>query len=277
MFFYFFVFFCFLLNCFISNVVFWWSIFFLMTLVFVFLNFSNSYSCINYFIFQEFLGLLFLFFSFGVFQFFVVLLKVGVSPFHFWCLRIFNSLSGYMVFWFLTFQKLPYFPVILFFFDFNFFFVFLFGIFFCYIHLFFCKSFKSMVFISSVESFSWLLVSLFFSVFTGFFLFFFYVFVMFFLLDYSSFKSYDFYNWELVFLFMNFPMTINFFIKIFSIVFFLNFSSFFLIFVLFFMVFSVFSFGFWFFNVGLKFSYYGFLNFNFFYFIYFPVMFFFLF
>nr|BCD52075.1 NADH dehydrogenase subunit 2 [Strongyloides sp. EN-2020a] len=274
MFFYFFAVFLFLLNCFICNVIFWWSVFFLMTLVFVFLNFNNSYSSINYFIFQEFLGLLFVFFSFSLFQFFIILLKVGVSPLHFWSLSIFNGLNGFSAFWFLTFQKLPYFPIFSFIFDFGFFLFLVFGIIFCYFNLFFCKSFKGMVFVSSVESFNWLLISLFSSIFSGFFLFFYYIFVMFFLLDYSSSKGYDFYNWELVFLFMNFPMTITFFIKVFSIIFFLNLSSFYLLFVLFFMVFSVFGFGFWFFNVGLKFNFYGFYNFAFFYFIFFPVMFF---
>lgn len=56
----------------------------------------KSYSGLfNYFVIQESLGLLFLMFSFGLFQLLILMLKIGMAPFHFWVFRVTNSVFGF--------------------------------------------------------------------------------------------------------------------------------------------------------------------------------------
>nr|YP_009186328.1 NADH dehydrogenase subunit 2 [Parastrongyloides trichosuri]BAT21169.1 NADH dehydrogenase subunit 2 [Parastrongyloides trichosuri] len=266
---------CFIFNVFSCNIFIWWSTFLIMTLLFVLINKSNYsfHGLLNYFVIQEFLGLVFLLLNFSYFQLFVLFLKVGVSPFHFWIFSVVNSIYGWGVLWFLTFQKLPFFPVILYFLDFSFYFVILLGIFVCYFQLFVLKSYKSLLVISSTESFNWIIFLAFFSIFNGFLFFCYYIVLMFFLIEYSSKKNQDFFSWELVLLFMNIPLSLNFFIKIFSFISLLDVSSFVFLFVLFLMFLSMLCFGFWLVNMSTKFYFYNVLNFNSFYFFIYPVMF----
>lgn len=67
------------------NVFVWWSIFLLITVIFVILSKSvvRFGVILNYFMIQERLGLLFLVLGSGVLRFFVILLKIGVAPLHF--------------------------------------------------------------------------------------------------------------------------------------------------------------------------------------------------
>lgn len=87
----------FLLNLFTCNLVFWWSVFLAITILFIFINKSNgSISAIlNYFVIQEFLGLVFLLLNFYLVQFVILIIKVGIAPFHFWVFSVVNSLSGF--------------------------------------------------------------------------------------------------------------------------------------------------------------------------------------
>lgn len=52
---------------------------------------------LNYFIIQEFIGLLFLVFSGFIFQFLILIVKVGVSPLHFWIYSVVGSINNYIL------------------------------------------------------------------------------------------------------------------------------------------------------------------------------------
>lgn len=143
----------------------------------------------------------------------------------------------------MTFQKFPFLPVVVYLYDRVFFSLFIFGILFCYFQLFFVKSYKNMLTISSIESFNWVCIILFLSLFSGFVFVVIYFIFFFFILDYSGAKNVNFYNWEVVFVFINFPFTITFFIKIFSLISCFENYYFILLLVLLLMFISVFSFG----------------------------------
>lgn len=249
----------FFLSSAVSNFVIWWRVFLIMTLVFLYLN--KSFCCfsrrINYFIVQEFIGLLFLLFNFTLIQFIIVVFKVGIAPFHFWIFSVLNNTNIYMTLWFLTFQKLPFIPVLFYFMDFFSFYLFLLGIIFCYFQIFLSKSYKSILIISSTESFNWLLIIMFFSLYSSLLFLFLYFFFLFLVLGYSTKKNLDFFSWELVFVFINIPIGILFFIKIFSLVSGFMFSSIVFLFLLFFMFLSVLSFSFWILNTRTKFYFFG--------------------
>lgn len=100
-----------------------------------------------------------------------------------------------------------------------------------------------MLTISSIESFNWVCIILFLSLFSGFVFVVIYFIFFFFILDYSGAKNVNFYNWEVVFVFINFPFTITFFIKIFSLISCFENYYFILLLVLLLMFISVFSFG----------------------------------
>jgi hypothetical protein len=228
------VFIVFLFNFITSNFLVWWGGFLLITLVFVFLN-KNLYcysSLLNYFIIQEVLGLLFLFLSFSLLQFFIVIIKVGVSPVHFWIFNITNNLYRVGVLWFLTFQKLPFFPVLLYLLNLYFFCFLLVGVVYCYFQLLIIKNYKNLVIISSTESFNWVLLVGFLSFLRAYFLFFYYFFLIFIFLPYFLNLDYNFLNWEVVLVFLNIPFTFTFFIKLFSLRFVLRVRSFIFLFIL---------------------------------------------
>lgn len=155
-----------------------------MTLLFVSLNKSlSSYTALfNYFVLQERLGLLFLLFVGGYIQLLLLLLKVGVAPFHFWIFRVLNSVYGFNLVWFLTFQKLPFIFVIVQFITGLVLFVFLLGLILCLIQMFLVKNFKNLLILSSTESFNWVILGLVISFFRVLFLFVYYFLLMIFLI-----------------------------------------------------------------------------------------------
>nr|YP_010878791.1 NADH dehydrogenase subunit 2 [Gnathostoma binucleatum]WHE41114.1 NADH dehydrogenase subunit 2 [Gnathostoma binucleatum] len=235
-----------------SNVLIWWSIFLMMTVVFCFLSKGDlSYSSlINYFIIQETLGLFFLIFNFSFLQFLIVMMKVGVAPLHFWVFSVTNGLSGLMVMWFLTFQKMPFFPVMIQVFDWSLVMLLVVGVFVCFVQLFLLKGYKNMMIVSSTESLNWILLMLFFSMLDVFFLFLYYFFFMMFLMPYFSKKQGLFFNWEVVLVFMNVPLTVNFFVKIFSLFELFKLDSVFFLFLLFLMFMTVISLSIWMVNLS---------------------------
>ena len=199
------------------NLLIWWSVFIIITLTFIFLNkiqgdFSNS---LNYFLLQEFLGFLFLIFFSMFIQYIILIIKVGISPFHFWVVSVFLNLDNYMLIWFLTFQKLPFVPVLLLLFKFIIFFLILLGILFCYFQLINIKNYKTILVLSSTESFNWLIIGLIIGIW-GFFLFtFYYLFSIIFLLNYQIIFNWINYFLEFFLVFLNIPLSFSFFLKIF--------------------------------------------------------------
>nr|BAV81409.1 NADH dehydrogenase subunit 2 [Dracunculus medinensis] len=239
----FFFFFLSFINFLTFSVIIWWSIFALMVIYFVFLcKFDGSYvGLVNYFVIQEGLSLCFLFF-YGLVQYIFLMLKCGISPLHFWLFSVCLDLKGVLFVWFLIFQKMPFVPVLLYLGSYVFLLFFLlFGIFFCHFQYYFLSSLNSILLVSSTESFNWVVLFVICSYYGFFLLIFFYLFFFWFLVS-------DFlvgYGWELVFVFMNFPLGLVFMVKYFVLSFF---SGFFLVFffILFFtVVYSYLCFFFW--------------------------------
>nr|YP_004927928.1 NADH dehydrogenase subunit 2 [Cucullanus robustus]ACV96764.1 NADH dehydrogenase subunit 2 [Cucullanus robustus] len=242
-----------LVNMITTNFLVWWSVFLMMTLSFlVLLKVDSSYSSmLNYFIIQESLGLMFLLFNVGCVQFLVLLVKVGVSPLHFWVFSIVNGLMNWNLVWFLTFQKIPFIPVIIQLLNYGYLVFIMMGILFVYLQLFLSKNMKNMFVLSSLESFNWILLLCFLSMLNFLFLFFFYVLVMIFLMNSVLSGGGLLLEWDTVLVFMNIPFGVIFFVKIFSLSsLFLLFSVFFL-FVLVLMFMSLVSFSYWLFFVSM--------------------------
>nr|ADU78514.1 NADH dehydrogenase subunit 2 [Baylisascaris ailuri] len=247
------VFLC-MLNFFTGNVLVWWSVFLLMTVIFVCLSKGvDSYtSVLNYFVIQESLGLFFLVFNVFLLQFFIVMMKVGVAPFHFWVFSVTSSLYDWLLMWFLTFQKLPFLPVLVQLFEFSVFFIFLFGVGVCYFQLFVLKGYKNMMVISSTESFNWVVLTCFLSVINVVYLFFYYVVLMIILMPNFNVKDFNFINWEVLLVFLNIPFSVSFFIKIFVLGEVFKLDSLFLLFLLFLMFLSMLCFSLWLINMSVK-------------------------
>lgn len=238
-----------------NNIIIWWRIFLLITVIFIFLNKRiNSFrSLINYFIIQESLGLLFLLLNFSVLQFFIILIKIGVAPLHFWIFRVTNRVFGLNLIWFLTFQKLPFLLILLQFFVLRSFLLLVLGLLVCYFQMFSLKNYKNILILSSTESFNWIIMGLFISVFNVFYLFFYYIVLMVFLINSFSKINFNFLNWETVLVFLNIPFSVTFFVKIFSLSEIFKFNEFFVVFVLFLMFVSVLTFSYWLINISTKF------------------------
>nr|YP_009161991.1 NADH dehydrogenase subunit 2 [Litoditis aff. marina PmI]AKS28841.1 NADH dehydrogenase subunit 2 [Litoditis aff. marina PmI] len=263
-----------MLGLLVNNLIVWWSIFLMMTILFTLLNKSNkSYSSVfNYFIIQESLGLLFLVFSGGMLQFFIVLMKIGVAPLHFWIFNVTNNIINYSLMWFLTFQKLPFLVILLQMFWLNSFYLLMFGLLTCYLQMFIMKSYKNLIIISSTESFNWIILGLFFSVLNSLYLFIYYFVLMAMLISKFTKFSQNFINWETNLVFLNIPFSVSFFVKIFSLSEILKFESFFVLLLLFLMFLSVLAFSFWLINLSMKNNISNQTNNKFMYFMVLPLM-----
>lgn len=225
-----------------------------MTVVFVCLSKGvGAYaSVLNYFVIQESLGLFFLVFNTFLLQFFIVIIKIGVAPLHFWIFRVTSSLYDWLLMWFLTFQKLPFLPVLVQLYDFKVIFLLLFGIFVCYLQLFVLKSYKNMIIISSTESFNWVILTCFLSLINVLYLFFYYLCLIIMLMPSFVIKDLRFVNWETIFVFFNIPFSVSFFIKIFSLRELFKLDRIFILFLLFVMFLSILSFSLWLVNISTK-------------------------
>nr|YP_008145657.1 NADH dehydrogenase subunit 2 [Ascaridia galli]AGI96010.1 NADH dehydrogenase subunit 2 [Ascaridia galli] len=237
-----------------SNFFVWWSVFVLMTMVFLLIMklMGNVSGVINYFVIQESLGLFFLVFSGSFLQFLVVMMKIGVSPLHFWIFSVTNGLVGWGLLWFLTFQKLPFFFVLVVLIDLNFFLLIFLGIVLCYLQIFVVKSYKNLFILSSTESFNWVLLLSFVSLLSVLYLFIYYFVIMILLIMCYYQKDFFDVSWETIMIFMNVPFGVSFFIKIFSLGSLLLGYSFFLLFLLFFMFLSTLSISFWIVQSSMK-------------------------
>nr|ANY93347.1 NADH dehydrogenase subunit 2 [Mecistocirrus digitatus] len=239
----------------VNNMIVWWSIFFLMTMLFVILNkFSIAYNALyNYFILQETLGLLFLLLTISGVQTMILFMKIGVAPLHFWIFSITNSLNWMNLMWFLTFQKLP-FLIILLQILFNYVIVLLmFGLFVCLVQMFMMKSYKNLMVLSSTESFNWILMMFIFSFINVIFVFMYYFFVMIYMINkFVNLEKKKYFSWKTVLIFMNLPFSANFFIKIMSLKELLKNFNVLVLILLFFMFMSMLSLKFWMITLSVK-------------------------
>nr|YP_010519820.1 NADH dehydrogenase subunit 2 [Parazoniolaimus collaris]UXP34597.1 NADH dehydrogenase subunit 2 [Parazoniolaimus collaris] len=246
-----------LLSVLVNNILIWWSIFLLMTLVFVALNKKvGSYSSLfNYFVMQESLGLLFLMFSFGYFQLLMVMFKIGMAPFHFWIFSVTNSVYGFNLMWFLTFQKLPFLLIFLQMMVGKLIFLLMLGLFFCLFQMLLMKTYKNLLILSSTESFNWITLGFLMSFLNVLFIFVYYFVLMVLVIPkFEFFNVSNFVGWETMLIFMNLPFSVNFFVKIFSLSEIFKVQSFGFLLLLFLMFFSSLSLGFWMVNLSTKFS-----------------------
>lgn len=215
----FFVFFLIIFISFINfcvlDYIIWWRVFIICTFIFIFfIGLNNISYLINYYIVQEICGYYFLVFDGWKLQFLILLIKSGSAPFHFWLFSVTCGLKKWFVLWFLTLQKLPYFPVLINFCgDFYFFFLF-FGMLFCYVHFFFLRNYIDIIVISSIESFGWLLIFGTFFINEVFIFSFFYYLIIFFIISYVYNNDLNFFNLEIVFTLINVPIRITFFLKV---------------------------------------------------------------
>nr|UNH90043.1 NADH dehydrogenase subunit 2 [Ancylostoma sp. HL-2021] len=252
-----FVFFLSLLGLLVNNILIWWSIFLLMTLIFVMLNKKvNSYSSLfNYFVMQESLGLLFLMFSFSYFQLVILMFKIGMAPFHFWIFSVTNSVFGFNLMWFLTFQKLPFLLIFLQLMVNSLIYLLMLGLFFCLFQMLLVKTYKNLLILSSTESFNWISLGFLMSFMNVLFIFLYYFMLM--IMIIPKFEVMNFVNyvgWETMLIFMNLPFSVNFFVKIFSLSEIFKVYGVGVLLLLFMMFFSVLSLGFWMVNLSTKFS-----------------------
>nr|AST14933.1 NADH dehydrogenase subunit 2 [Hammerschmidtiella sp. ZengetLiu-2016] len=201
----------------VNNILLWWSVFVMMDLIFVFLckGVGNYVSILNYFIIQETLGLVFLVVSGSLLQFIVVMTKMGLAPFHYWILSIIVGLDGWLLMWFLTFQKVPFMGVLMMVFFSEVIFLILLGFFICYYQLLILKVFKFMLAVVSTETFNWILLGYIFSFFNGVLLFVYYIVLSVFLIPMFSGEEAQDFEWFMILVYMNVPLGVAFFVKIF--------------------------------------------------------------
>lgn len=269
-----FVFFISFLSIVRNNIIIWWRVFLIITVAFIFLNKGvKSYSSlINYFIIQERLGLIFLLINFGIIQFFIVLIKIGVAPLHFWVFRVTNNIFRYNLIWFLTFQKLPFLIILLQIFWLGSFMLLFLGLIICYFQIYSIKNYKNLLVLSSTESFNWIIIGLFLSVFNTLYLFLYYIFLIIILIRKFRKSRVNFLNWETILVFLNIPFRVTFFVKIFSLRELINFNSTFLILVLFTIFLSVLTFRYWLVNIRVKLGDFNQNNNKVFYFLIYPLI-----
>nr|YP_009742093.1 NADH dehydrogenase subunit 2 [Angiostrongylus mackerrasae]QID77476.1 NADH dehydrogenase subunit 2 [Angiostrongylus mackerrasae] len=233
----------------VNNIFFWWSVFLIMTLLIVFMNkkFLSYSSIFNYFVLQESLGLIFLLlYSNGFLPMLIMMVKIGVAPFHFWLFKVIEGMFGFNLLWFLTVHKLPFLLVFLQLFYLDMIYFLLVGLLVCLFQLFMLKSFKKLLLISTVESFSWIVLSMVMSFFNVLYLFFYYLILMMFLIyKFDKNEGLIGLSWELVLVFMNMPFSISFFIKIISLMEFLKSFGIYMILIMFLMFLSILSLSFW--------------------------------
>nr|YP_010133170.1 NADH dehydrogenase subunit 2 [Enterobius vermicularis]BAV82705.1 NADH dehydrogenase subunit 2 [Enterobius vermicularis] len=247
-------FFCVMLMFFMSfmvvNYIVWWGLFLVMDLFFVFLcklEGCSYSSVINYFIFQEFLGLVFLIVSgWGVIQGVVVMCKMGLLPFHYWLLTVIDGLSGWVLFWFLTGQKLPYMGILVVLASYVFIVLVFLGFVMVYLQFFVIKDYFMILVLSSTESFNWFFLGVLMNLFSGLVLFLFYFLAGLLLLPFWSGVSKVNYGWLTTLIYINIPLGVSFLVKMFVLGLAVNYLFLFLLFVMVLMYMSFMSIFSWF-------------------------------
>jgi hypothetical protein len=187
---------------------------------------------------QEVRGLFFLFLKNFNFQLIIIFLKIGVSPLHFWVFSILIGLRINLVFWFLTFQKLVYFSILVSW-SLNFIYFFFLGIFVCFIQVIFLFDFLKVFIINLTERINWILLFFIRSLNESFILIIYYLGLSIILLKNSLRKK--ILNWVVILFLVNLPLSLNFFVKIFILLNLSVYNLFFLFFIIFFIIIRIFG------------------------------------
>jgi hypothetical protein len=217
----------------IVNYVFWWSTLLFLTIIFVFLAKVEGLGVLGlslFFLFQEVVGIIFLFNFSSRFQEFIIILKVGVSPLHFWLFYLRYFLDGYLMVWLFVLYKFCVFPIVLYLLI-DWLLIIILGLYYIYFQLQENYQYKFLFFFSAVESFGWLLLILCCSLvnFIFFFLFYYRLMVVIFL----GFYKVLFFNMEYVFFFFWSSFDIEVFYEVFFFrIFYLFWSVFCIVFII---------------------------------------------
>jgi hypothetical protein len=216
------------LRCFlilITNIIFLWRILFIFSLFFIIIRkifFISINLLINYIIFQEFLGFIFLLNITHWIQLIVIFIKRGTAPLHFWMFFIINYLKRFLIIWIFLINKLIYYCIYLYIIC-NWVYLLLLGILFVYIQIIKHTHFKILFMYSSLESFNWILIGLIFSIIR--FLIFYIFYLMTYLIIINLFFSNFFYLFDTIFIFIALPFRFRFILKIIFIYFIFTFST----------------------------------------------------
>nr|YP_010575577.1 NADH dehydrogenase subunit 2 [Varestrongylus eleguneniensis]UZM11417.1 NADH dehydrogenase subunit 2 [Varestrongylus eleguneniensis] len=233
----------------VSNIFFWWAVFLMMTVFIILMNkkLMSGSVIFNYFVLQESLGLVFLLLFWGLIPMIVLMIKVGMAPLHFWVFKVINGMINYNMIWFLTVHKLPFLLVFLQLYNFNLVYLLLLGLLVCFLQMYVMKVFKNLLVLSSIESFNWIVMGLVMSFFNVLVLFFYYLIMMIIMIyKFDLEKSVgEGFSWELIFVFLNMPFSVSFFIKVFFLMEILKNLGIYVVFLLFMMFLSVLSLAFW--------------------------------
>lgn len=257
-----------------NNIIIWWRVFLVITTIFIFLNknIRRYSSLINYFIIQERLGLLFLLLNFGVYQFFIVIIKIGVAPLHFWIFSVTNKILSYNLIWFLTFQKLPFLLILLQIFWTQGFLLLFTGLLVCYLQMFSIKNYKNLLILSSTESFNWIIMGVFLSIFNSLYLFLYYTVLIVILISKFSKSNFNWLNWETILVFLNIPFSVTFFVKIFSLSEIFKLNNILILVILILIFLSTLVFRCWLINISVKLYDKNQINNNYYYFLLYPLI-----
>lgn len=257
-----------------NNIIIWWRVFLIITIVFIFINknVKRYSSLINYFVIQESLGLLFLLINFGLFQFFIILIKIGVAPLHFWIFRVTNNIFSYNLVWFLTFQKLPFLLILVQIFWLKGLFLLFVGLIVCYLQIFSIKNYKNLLVLSSTESFNWIIIGVFISLINSIYLFIYYIVLMVIIINKFRKSEFNWLNWETILVFLNIPFRVTFFVKIFSLREVFKFNTLLILVILIIIFLSALTFSYWLINIRVKFYDKNQINNSYYYFLIYPLI-----
>lgn len=202
----------------VSNMFVWWSVFVFIDLIFIWVCKGGRFNCmLNYYVLQECLGLIFMLLFGRCLQGVVVMVKIGLVPFHYWLYVVVGGLKYWILIWFLTFQKLPFMGVLIMIISNYLFWLLLVGFVICYFQLLLVKSYKFILVLNSTESFNWILLGYMFSFFRGLIIFVYYLRLRVFLIPLFGEEVICDYEWLVILFYINVPLGIPFFVKFFVV------------------------------------------------------------
>lgn len=100
----------------VNNFVVWWALLIMCTMLGIMklkVHGSSVYSMAYYYFIQEIVGILFILGLHYTYQYVLLLVKGGFSPFHYWIFFIVKFMKGSSFLWILTWQKLPYYLLLI--------------------------------------------------------------------------------------------------------------------------------------------------------------------
>nr|QJQ35665.1 NADH dehydrogenase subunit 2 [Acrobeloides varius] len=204
----------------INNFIIWWCIFIIFTMVGLLklkLNSSSINSIFYYFLIQEMLGLLFMMNFSSFFQLFIFFMKGGFAPFHFWMVKVLHISSWFSFSWMLTIQKMPYYFIVMMFWNWSWFLWVLMGSLVPLLQSLLVKSVWYQIFLLLTSSGNNMLMLIWFEPLMCVYTLPFYLIFMNYMMNGLSNQGLIGITYEFIFLLMSFPGGLPFYIKLFSL------------------------------------------------------------